>query len=64
MEPKLLGEMAGSKPGTGKIEMHFKHFLLCIYSKNDRGVLKGYRSQLEGAKTGTTYILIFEQQSI
>ena len=52
MEPKLLGETAGSKTGTGKIEMHLKHFLVperkeC--SKNDRGVLKGYRSQLEGA---------------
>ena len=40
-------------------QMHRKHFLVpeskeC--SKNDRGVLKGCRSQLEGAKTGTTYI--------
>lgn len=51
MEPKLLGEMAGSKPGTEKIEMHFKHSSAKSkeYSKNDRGVLKGYRSQLEGA---------------
>ena len=52
MEPKPLGEMAGSQTGTGKIEMHLKHFQVperkeC--SKNDRGVLKGYRSQLEGA---------------
>lgn len=51
MEPKLLGKWQ-DQAGDRKIEMHFKHFLVPKSKgtpKNDRGVLKGYRSQLEGA---------------
>lgn len=67
MEPKLLGEMVGSKPGTGKTEDAPGIFWcqkISKCSKPDRGMLKGHRSQVEGAKAGTTHILISEQQYI